>query len=533
MTKKPKKAAVPSLFRSASLIAVVTVVSKILGLLRDQVMAHAYGAGVVSDAYNYAFQIPSFALVLLGGLGGPFHTATVSVLAKLTKDTAPPSAQTQQLVNTFVTVTGVVATALALIVLVFAPQIIGVIAHEASPDLKAIAVLHLRWMTPMIILGSIIGIFYGIANIYHRFFWSSLSPSAINITLILWIWFLGPDDLGLALAISTMLGAVLQVLLQLPDYITTGFRYKPAWQLQDKDLKTMGELLFPATIGTTIGQLNIYTAMFFASLLPAGGWTAITLGNRLIQLPIGVLIIAMLVPLFPRFSRLVADQDFDSLRNSFRDGILTLWLLSLPIMALIFLVGTDGVALLFQRGEFNAEDTHMVSTVLVVLSVSMLPYMLRDGITRIFYAFNDSKTPLIAGLSSIGINVLFNFLLVKPFGIGGIAMSTVIVSLWNATLLCLLVRKHIPSMGFGQFVSPTFKMILAAIVAFAAGYLALQACAILYAYWQLKHLHLISLINILAALITVGGVYGVLLIILRVTLVHRVTERLLKRRASS
>lgn len=516
----------PSLFRSASLIAIVTIISKILGLIRDQMIAHGYGASLVSDAYLYAFQIPSFSLILLGGLGGPFHTATVSVLSKMLKGDEAPTEQAQQITNTFITLTGLVFAVLSFLTFFFAPEIIGLIASQASPELKALAALHLKWMSPIVFLGGVAGIFYGVANVYHRFFWPSFSPSAINITLILWLLLLGPDSAGLSLAISTLLGGILQVAIQLPDYFKSGFRLFPAFDLRDPALKTMGELLFPATVGTTIGQLNIYVAMFFVSQLAAGGWTAIVLGNRLIQLPIGVLTIAMLVPLFPRFSRWVADKDFESLKTNFRDGILSLWLLSFPIIVLIILVGHSAIALLFQRGEFDAQDTLLVGSVLMVLSFSILPYILRDGITRVFYAFNDSKTPLLAGGLSIVLNAIFNALLVGPLGVAGIALSTVIVTISNAAILSVLVRRHIADLGLRGFVVPTLKMLLASVLAGGAGYLALSALPPLYQALHLTHLHWQALINILGSTVVVGVVYLGLLLLLKVTLVERLLKRI-------
>lgn len=530
--KKPPMV-IPSLFRSVSIVAVVTIVSKILGLVRDQMIAYGYGASLVSDAYLYAFQIPSFSLVLLGGLGGPFHTATVSVLSKLLKGDEAPHEKALRLTNTFITITGIVFALLSVVVFVFAQEIINLIASSASLELRELAAIHLRWMSPMIFVGGIIGIFYGVANIYHQFFWPSLSPSAINVTLILWLFLLGADPLGYALAISTVLGAVLQLALQLPDYFKAGFRFFPAFDLRDPDLKKMGELLFPATVGTTIGQINIYVAMFFVSQLDPGGWTAIMLGNRLIQLPIGVLTIAMLVPLFPRFSRWVGEQDFTSLKTNFRDSMLSLWMVSFPVIALIFLVGQSSVALLFERGEFDAHDTLLVTTVLVVLSLSILPYMLRDGVTRIFYAFNDSKTPLIAGLLSIVVNAVFNALLVGPFGVGGIAFATVIVTVFNAVVLSILVRHHIADLGISECWGPALKMMGAAGIAAIAGYFALQGLAMLYSVLHITQLHLVSLINILAGLLVVGLVYYPLLLVMKITLAKRLLDRLLRRGSTS
>ncbi len=523
--EKNASIAIPSIFRSASLIAVVTIISKILGLVRDQMIAHAYGASMISDAYLYAFQIPSFALILLGGLGGPFHTATIAVLSKILKDNESPTEDAQRLTNTFITLTGIVFALLAVLVFIFAPQVINVIASQASPQLKALAAHHLRVMSPLIFVGGIIGIFYGVSNVYHRFLWPSLSPAAVNSTLILWLLILGPDPFGYALAISTLIGGILQLSLQLPDFFKTGFRLFPAFDIKHPDLKTMGELLFPATIGTTIGQLNIYVAMFFVSQLAPGAWTTIIYGNRLIQLPIGVLIIAMLVPLFPRFSRWVGEKDFVSLRTNFRDGILTLWLLSFPIMILVFLLGEHAVSLLFQRGAFTAKNTALVDSVFVVLSLSIVPYMLRDGITRVFYAFNDSRTPLLVGLFSIGVNALFDAILVKPFGVAGIAFATVVVTICNATLLGLLIRRHIDDLEFRKFISPTLKIMLASLLGWAFGYFILHALQHAYSAVGFTNFHLQDLMDILIVTLLFTIFYFSMLLLFKVSLAQRLMNR--------
>ena len=450
-----------SLFRSASLIALVTMLSKLLGLVRDQMIAFAYGAALVSDAYLYAFQLPSFSLVLLGGLNGPFHTATVSVLSKMTDGSSPPTDEVKRVVSTFITITGLVFTGLSLLVYWLAPTLINLIAYHSTPDMKAMAVYQLQWMSPLVLMGCMVGILCGIANVYHRFFWASFAPSAINLTLIAWLLWIGPDKTGMALCVSTLLGGVLQVVMQLPDVFKLGFITWPSFNWRDPHLKTMAQLFLPHTVGTTIGQFNIYVAMFFVSKLAEGAWTAFVLGNRLIQLPIGVLTIALLVPLFPRLSRWVAEQDYDSLIKNLYQGVLSLWFVSFPIILIIFFVGQIGISVLFQRGAFDARDTLMVAQVLWVLSLSIIPYMLRDSITRVFYAFNDSKTPLIVGLVSIGVNAVFNALLVGPMGIAGIALSTVIVTIVNAALLCWLVHRHIADMQFHRLVAPTLQMLVA------------------------------------------------------------------------
>lgn len=500
-----------SLFKAAGLIALVTIASKVLGLVRDQMIAHAYGASMVSDAYLYAFQIPSFALILLGGLGGPFHTATVSILSRLIPNHERPSELANKVLNIFLTMTGLIFTVLSIITFFAAKPIIQLIAHDASPELQAISAMHLQWMSPLVLIGGLIGILYGVANLYQQYFLPSIAPSAINVTLIAWLLLFGADNLGYALAISTMLGAVLQIAVQIPAYIKVGFRYKPElpWktkgQSKDKvpEVSQLGHMLFPAIIGTTIGQLNVYVAMFFTSQLHPGSWTAFVMANRLIQLPIGVLTIAFLVPLFPRFNQWAAAKDMDSLKHDVHMGVRSMWLIGIPLIIMTAFLAEPAIQLLFERGKFSHHDTLLVSQLLIILSLSVLPYMLRDTLTRVFYAFQDSKTPLIAGGLSIVINIILNAVLVRQFDIDGIAYSTVIMTFWNVGMLSFLMKKHTTQLQKRQLILQSWRIVLAGLICAACGYFLSRGINI-----PLQNLHLSPALALLVRLAAMTFIIG-------------------------
>ena len=173
-----------NLLRISIMIAFVTIISKFAGFFRDVLIAKSFGTTLVSDAYFYASQFPSLAIVLLGGLGGPFHTATVAVFTKLIPDLSKkPDKDVQKAFNSFVTYTGLFFFVLAILFFVFSGQIIDIIAHGATPELKALASTDLKIMSPIIFIGGIIGIFYGISNVYREFFFTSLSPMVLSIVV--------------------------------------------------------------------------------------------------------------------------------------------------------------------------------------------------------------------------------------------------------------------------------------------------------------------------------------------------------------
>lgn len=439
----------PSVLKAAWLIAVVTIVSKIIGFIRDVVIANCYGASTVSDAYFYAYQIPALAIVLLGGVGGPFHSATVAVFSKIIPSLkAKANEEVNFLFNTFLTASFLFFTTLAILCFVFSDQIMHFIISGTNPELVSLASMHLKIMSPVLIVGGIVGIYYGILISYREFMLPNVSPILMSVVIVLMITLVKNDTSGVVLAWATTIGALCQFVYQLPKIRQLGFRLKPNFDFKNNvHFKHICELLFPAILSSTVGQVHIYVDMFFASALAAGAWTAIGYANRIFQFPVGILVTAFLVPLFPIFSKLVAEDDMESIKRYFNKGVGVLFFAAFPIIIGILVLGYDGIKLIFERGAFDNNAAFMVTQALWFLAFSILPYVFRDSITRVYYSFNDSKIPFIVALSSIALKFFLNWLLVSKLhigsGIGGITLSTSLVTLFNACVLGMLIKDKI------------------------------------------------------------------------------------------
>jgi len=437
----------PSVLRAAWLIALVTIASKLMGFARDMVVANYYGATMVSDAYFYALQIPSLAIIILGGVGGPFHSATVAVFSKLIPDlNSKPEDFINRLYNTFLTITFLLFVFLTILAYLFADKIMGVIISAGSPGLISLATIHFKIMSPIIFVGGIIGIFYGLLVTHNKFILPNLSPMILSIVVIISICLVNNDKSGIVLAYATMLGAVCQLILQFPALRKIGYKIQPNFDIvNNPNFKSIMELLFPAILSSTMGQITIYIDMFFASHLQEGAWTSVVFANRIFQFPVGILVTAFLVPLFPIFSRLAGENKLEEIKNYFNKGVGTLFFVAIPIIILILLLARDGVSLVFERGAFNSSAVIMVTEALCYLAFSILPYVFRDSITRVYYAFNDSKTPFLIAMSSITLKAALNYFLILKLnmGIAGITLSTSIVTLFNAILLGILISKKI------------------------------------------------------------------------------------------
>lgn len=458
-----------SVLKAAWLIAVVTVISKLVGFLRDVVVANYYGASLASDAYFYAYQFPALAVTLLGGIGGPFHSAAVAVFTKLIPNLREkPPEVAEKLFNTFVTTSFVFFTILTLLCFFFAHPIMSLIISEGNAELINLASTHLRIMCPALIIGGLIGIYYGVLVTYKEFILPSLSPIIVSIVIISTLILTGGDKSGVILATATVVGALCQLLLQIPRVRQLGFKLKPNFDvINNTNYKNILELLFPAILSSTVGQIHIYVDMFFASSLSEGVWTSIGYANRVFQFPVGILVTAFLVPLFPIFSRLVAENDMQGIKTYFNKGVGVLFFAAIPIILGILLVGMDGIRLIFERGAFDERATFMVTEALWFLSFSIIPYVFRDSITRVYYSFNDSATPFKVAFSSIVLKIFLNMLLINKLhmGIGGITLSTSLVTLFNATILGSLISKKI-RMNYGILFKNLLKMCVAGVTTF-------------------------------------------------------------------
>lgn len=515
----------PSVLKAAWLIALVTIFSKLIGFIRDVTIANCYGASTVSDAYFYAYQLPALAIVLLGGVGGPFHSATVSVFSKIIPSLKEKAnKEVNDLFNSFLTASFIFFMVFAILCFIFSDQIMRFIISSSNVELIQLASTHLRIMSPVLVVGGIVGIYYGILISYREFMLPNLSPILMSIVIITMITLVKHDPTGKVLAIATTIGALCQFVYQLPKIKQLGLKIKPNFDFTSPRFKEICELLFPAILSSTIGQIYIYVDMFFASSLHAGAWTAIGYSNRVFQFPVGILVTAFLVPLFPIFSMLVAQNDHDSVRKYFNKGVGVLFFVAFPIMIGIWTLGYDGIRLIFERGAFDAQATYMVTEALCYLAVCILPYVFRDSITRVYYSFNDSTTPFLTALFSIILKFFLNWLLVAKLaigsGVGGITLSTSLVTLFNATLLGTLIKRKI-KLDYSQLFKNLLKMFVAGAITFVVCYVA----GIMFNNYVDLPNGLFEIVKI----ISVGLLCGIVYVLLNLALKMEYAQELLSR----
>jgi putative peptidoglycan lipid II flippase len=441
-----------SLANIAGIVAIATIASKLVGLFRQQAIGAAFAVGPVADAYSFAYIIPGFLLILLGGINGPFHSAIVSVVTKRPKEETAP------LVESINTLVGLILLVLSVLLFAFAGPIIDLIAQglsQTDPVARNIAVLQLRIMSPMALLAGLIGIGFGALNADNQFWLPSLSPifssGAVLVGLGLLFAAIGGDITspefymigGAVLAASTLGGAFLQWLAQLPALWKSGLgRPHPRFDWSDPGVRQVLSILVPATLSSGMLQINLFTDLFFASFIP-GTAAALSYANLLVQTPLGIISNVILVPFLPIFSRLADPLHWPELKTRIRQSILFTALTMLPLGALFLVLALPIVRVIYERGAFDQDASLLVTSVLMVYGLGMFVYLARDVLVRVFYALGDGQTPFRISLFNIVLNAILDFWFINWIGAPGLVLATVGVNIFSTLAMVVILNRRL------------------------------------------------------------------------------------------
>ncbi|QEY32279.1 murein biosynthesis integral membrane protein MurJ [Synechococcus sp. RSCCF101] len=512
-----------SLRRIALIVAIATAISKVAGLVRQQVIAAAFGVGAAYDAYNYAYVLPGFLLILLGGINGPFHSAMVSVLARRPRS---DGAHVLAAINSLV---GVALLLVTLLLLLAADPLIRLLGPGLDPELHRIAVVQLQVMAPMALFAGLIGLGFGALNAADEFWLPSVSPllsSAAVIVGIGWLWWSLGDAIslpaqalrgGVVLAAATLAGAALQWLAQLPALMRQGMNsFRLVWDWRHPGVREVLRVMTPATLSSGMLQINVFTDLFFASGIP-GAAAGLGYANLLVQTPLGLLSNMLLVPLLPAFARLTAPEDRAELVQRIRQGLMLSSSSMLPLGALMVALAGPIVALVYERGAFAGQAASLVAGLLMAYGLGMPAYLARDVLVRVFYALGDGTTPFRLSLLGIGLNVVFDWLFVGGptpmglqlpwlnFGAPGLVLATVAVNLITCGALLAALQQRLQVLPLRAWGRDTLVLAAAAALAGLTGWglssLVLWPAGLAGLLWQCA-------LSGAVALLVYGGVAG-------------------------
>jgi putative peptidoglycan lipid II flippase len=438
------------LLKSTAIVGGMTLISRVLGLLRDMVLARLFGADAGMDAFFVAFKIPNFLRRLFAE--GAFSQAFVPVIAEYRE--RQPHASVQELVNrvagtllgvlSTLTVVGVLAS--PVLVTVFAPGFL-----KQGPQQFELAAGLLRWTFPYLLLVSLVAFAAGILNTYGRFAAASFVPVWLNVVLIAAAMLVAPHlaQPEFALAGGVFVAGVVQVLFLLPSLRRLGLLPRPRWGGRDEGVRRIMRLMLPGIVGSSVAQINLLIDTLIASFLVAGSVSWLYYSDRLVEFPLGVFAIALSTVILPSLSRSHASDSGEEFSTTLDWGLRMVLIIGVPSTLGLFLLARPMLATLFQYGDFAAGDVRMAGLSLMAYALGLPGFMLVKILAPAFYARKDPRTPVRIAVIALLVNLVFNLLFVVPMVMNdipgphaGLALATSVAAWVNAALLYRMLRRR-------------------------------------------------------------------------------------------
>ncbi len=456
---------------NALLIAIFSLLSKIFGLFRERLIAHNFGASELSDIYYSAFRLPDliFNTLVLGALTSAF----IPVFQKTwDKNKEKGLILANSVLNLFL----IIIISLVILAIIFAPQLMIFITPGFN-EIQLIQVISLtRVMLLSIIFFVISNIIGGVLNSWKKFFSFSLAASFYNIGIIIGIIYFYPLLGLIGLAWGVFLGAFLHLLIQLPEAYKNGWHYNFTIKIS-KELKKILRLMLPRTLGLAAGQINLLVITMIASTLTAGSIAVFNLANNLQSLPVSLFAVSLAIAVFPTFTQAINNDNQKLFTDNFSSSLRRILFLLIPISILIIVLRAQIVRVVLGSGAFDWNDTILTANTLGYFAVSIFAQGLIPLLARSFYAFEDTKTPMIISIFSIIINIILSFILSTKYAVLGLAVAFSISSVINMILLYIGLHKKLPHLSDSLIFSSLFKISFNSIFAGFLAYLSLQILA--------------------------------------------------------
>ena len=494
------------LFKAAGIIAAASILSKILGFFRETSMAAVFGASHATDAYLVALIIPG---MLFAVIGTALTTTLIPVYTRRIYEEGEQAGW--QFINSLLNLALVACLVLTGLALLGAPIIVRVVAPGFQGATYSLTVLLTRVLLPTMVLQCAISVFTGLLQAKQRFTLPALTGIPYNIlliTVILW----GGRHFGItAVAIGMELATLSQVAIMLPGLREIRFDYRWLWNLGDQGMIMVGKMIIPVILATGAGQLGLVVDRMLASGLPEGSIAALNFGYLLSQFPLGIFAVAVSTVIYPTFSEYAAKKDLAGLRRALVAGVRVTLFIVLPMSVAFIVLRQPMVRVLFQRGAFNPRATGLTTEALLFFSLGLVPMALRDLISRVYFSLQDTMTPMLLGIGAVAVNIVLNFLLIRPLAHGGLALSTSLAALFAMVFLFVVLRRRIGELGGREMLDGFWRICV------ASGAMGL---AVTIAWAPLAHLclrrGLIWNAGCLAATILIGAlVYGIAAFLLR------------------
>lgn len=429
--------------RDAGLVMILILLSRLLGFIRERGIADVFGLNIETDLFRLAFNIPDlmYFLLIAGGLNAAFIPVFTSYLAKDEEDEA------WRLATTFFTLVGLALLAMVALGIIFTPQLTPLVAYGYVGETRALLVQLMRLMFPAVFFTALAGAAMGVHKSYKHFAPPMWGPIAYNFMIILSTYVLGRQYGIVAMAYGTVAGAIVNFIIQLP-FVWRKFKGRLfRFDLSHPGLKRALQLMGPAVISLSIFQINFILLSNLASGLQEGSPTALRIGQTIVQLPLGVFAMGMGMVILPSLSTLVAQEKMDELRSTFSEGLRAVLFVTIPSAIGLFVLRVPVVRLLFETGEFTADDTQIAAFVLGFLAIGLSAQAGSQILTQMFYSLHETRALMKISTIAIVANttLAFAFLKLTNLGVGGLALAYALTAIVNFFNYLFALKKRIGS----------------------------------------------------------------------------------------
>ena len=454
-----------TLARSAGAFTGATLISRILGYVRDTLVATTFGAGAYADAFYAAFRISNLFRRLLGE--GALSSAFVPVFTEYLGTQGKK--ETYEFFQTMFTFLLVLLSIITFLGILGAPQITHLIAggFANTPDRFALTVSLTRWMFPFLLFISLAALVTGVLNSFKVFFMPALAPMTLSIAEIGYLLALAPflsmDKRIIGMALSVAVGGLGQLLIQIPSLWKQNITIRWRWAPKHEGLKRVGRLMLPATLGSSVDQLNAFVDTVFASHLALGSVTALYYSNRVMQLPLALFGIALSQVSLPTLSAHVVKKDTEAVKNTLNFALRLTTFMIFPATVGLVILSTPIVRVLFQHGAFSDNGTLLTSNALRFYALGLPAFAMVKILASAFYAHQNTKTPVRVACGCVVLNVIFIFIFMPRWGVGGLAFATTLASTINSIILYWNLRQMLGPMAGRRLLRTALRSVIACI----------------------------------------------------------------------
>jgi putative peptidoglycan lipid II flippase len=452
------------MLKSSGAMSVATLVSRLLGLVREQVYAGFMGTSAVAGAFQMAFTVPNLFRRLLG------EGALTAAFIPIFKDKEKTAGEAEMWRAANAVLSGLVVASSVIIGLVVLGVSIALTDHSLALN-TALMLRLLRVMFPYMLLVCLAAAFMGMLNARGHFFIPALGAAMLNVVMIASVWWLAPrmgpllEDRIFGLAIGVLFAGLAQAGFQWPPLRREGFRYRWVSPWKNETVREVIRKMLPASIGVAAFQINVLLTQILAFGVHAPIVASFQYSVRLMEFPQGMFGISLATYLLPTLSGLAAEKKFPEFRATLRQGLGYLLFVNLLASVLLLALAEPIVRLLFERGKFNVESTQQVSRAVVCLAPGLVAFSIVNILARAFYALGDTKTPMRISLTCLSINLVFAFFLIEPYAAAGLGVANTLSAVLNVSLLFYALRRKLATLELAELHASLFSMLGAALFA--------------------------------------------------------------------